>query len=75
MYLAVTAVIVGQGLVLGQPVLFAYAAAFFLVVAAFVHWYEEPTLSRRFGEQYDAYRRAVPAWWPRRRPWTQSVGP
>jgi protein-S-isoprenylcysteine O-methyltransferase Ste14 len=75
MYLAVTAVIVGQGLVLGQPVLFAYAAAFFLVVAAFVHWYEEPTLSRRFGEQYDAYRRAVPAWWPRRRAWTQSVGP
>jgi protein-S-isoprenylcysteine O-methyltransferase Ste14 len=37
--------------------------------AAFVRWYEEPTLTRRFGEDYEAYRRAVPAWWPRLRPW------
>jgi protein-S-isoprenylcysteine O-methyltransferase Ste14 len=64
MYLAVTATIVGQALVLGRPVLLAYAAAFGAAVAAFVHWYEEPTLRRRYGEQYEAYRRAVPAWWP-----------
>ena len=69
MYLAVGAIIVGQALALGQPVLLAYAAAFAVAVAAFVHWYEEPTLSRQFGEQYEAYRRAVPRWWPRRRPW------
>ena len=24
---------------------------------------------RRFGEQYETYRRAVPAWRPRRHPW------
>jgi protein-S-isoprenylcysteine O-methyltransferase Ste14 len=41
MYLAVGAIIVGQGLVLGQPVLFLSAAGFALAVAAFVHWYEE----------------------------------
>ena len=35
-------------------------------VASFVRLYEEPTLARRFGAEYDAYRRAVPAWWPRR---------
>ena len=29
-----------------------------------VYDYEEPTLSERFGAEYDAYRRAVPAWWP-----------
>ena len=69
MYLAVGAIIVGQALALGQPILLAYAAAFAVAVAAFVHWYEEPTLLRRFGEQYEAYRRAVPAWWPRRQPW------
>jgi protein-S-isoprenylcysteine O-methyltransferase Ste14 len=68
MYLAVAAVIVGQALLLGRPVLLLYAAAFGVVVFAFVHWYEEPTLSRRFGEQYEEYRRAVPGWWPRRRP-------
>jgi protein-S-isoprenylcysteine O-methyltransferase Ste14 len=72
MYLAVGAVIVGQGLVLGQPILFIYAVGFALAVAAFVHLYEEPTLSRQFGQQYETYRRAVPAWWPRRRPWMPS---
>ena len=35
----------------------------------FVRFYEEPTLRRRFGVQYEAYRRAVPGWWPRLRPW------
>ena len=72
MYVAVGATIIGQALVLGRPVLLAYAAVFWLVVAAFVHAYEEPTLTARYGEQYAAYRRAVPAWWPRRRPWTPA---
>jgi protein-S-isoprenylcysteine O-methyltransferase Ste14 len=69
MYLAVGATIVGQALLLGQPILLLYVLAFAGAVWAFVHWYEEPTLRRQFGEPYEAYRRAVPAWWPRRRPW------
>ncbi len=69
MYLAVVATIVGQALVLGQPALLLYAAAADAAMAAFVHGYEEPTLRRQFGAQYQAYQRAVPAWWPRRRPW------
>ena len=68
MYLAVVAAITGQALVLDQPVLLVYAGAVWAVVASFVRWYEEPTLSRQFGAQYDAYRRSVPAWWPRIRP-------
>ncbi len=64
MYVAVLAVIVGQALLLGRLGLLLYAAAVWLLVAAFVRWYEEPTLTRRFGEDYEAYRRAVPAWWP-----------
>ena len=70
MYVAVGATIVGQALLLGRPWLLAYAAAFWAVVAAFVHGYEEPTLSARYGQQYAEYRRAVPAWWPRIRPWS-----
>jgi protein-S-isoprenylcysteine O-methyltransferase Ste14 len=69
MYLAVAATIVGQALLLGQPILLLYAVAFAVAVVAFVHWYEEPTLRRQFGEEYEAYRRAVPGWWPRSRPW------
>jgi protein-S-isoprenylcysteine O-methyltransferase Ste14 len=67
MYLAVGATIVGQALVLGRPGLLLYALAFWAIVAAFVHFYEEPTLERQFGAEYEAYRRAVPAWLPRRR--------
>ncbi len=73
MYLALLAVVVGQALVLGQLVLLLYAAVAGVVVAAFVHWYEEPHLTRRFGAEYEAYRRAVPAWWPRLRPWKPSA--
>src|SRR5688500_6540384 len=72
MYLAVAAIIVGQALALGQPILLLYAAAFAVAVVAFVHWYEEPRLRRQFGEQYETYRRTVPAWWPRRDPWNPA---
>ena len=64
MYLAVVTTIVGQALVLAQPVLLAYAVAVGAAMAAFVHGYEEPTLARQFGAQYQAYRRAVRAWRP-----------
>jgi protein-S-isoprenylcysteine O-methyltransferase Ste14 len=66
MYLAVAAAVVGQALLLGQLILVAYAVSVFAAFVAFVRLYEEPTLTRSFGADYDAYRRAVPAWWPRR---------
>ena len=69
MYLAVGAIVVGQALLLGRAVLLAYGALFAVLVEAFVRWYEEPTLARRFGARYEAYRQAVPRWWPRTRPW------
>jgi protein-S-isoprenylcysteine O-methyltransferase Ste14 len=75
MYLAVLATIIGQALALGQPSLFLYAATVAAAVRAFVLLYEEPTLHQTFGAEYDAYRRAVPRWCPRRRPWTPSTAP
>jgi protein-S-isoprenylcysteine O-methyltransferase Ste14 len=65
MYLAVLAVIAGQAVVLGRPVLLGYAAGVAAAFAAFVRWYEQPALTRRYGAQYEAYRKAVPGWWPR----------
>jgi protein-S-isoprenylcysteine O-methyltransferase Ste14 len=70
MYLAVLSAIVGQSLLLGQPVLLFYGAGVAVAFVAFVRLYEEPTLAERYGEDYEAYRRAVPAWRPRLRPWT-----
>jgi protein-S-isoprenylcysteine O-methyltransferase Ste14 len=69
MYLAVLATIVGQALILGRLVLLPYAAVVAAAFVAFVHWYEEPTLAEQFGARYQAYRQAVPGWWPRRHPW------
>ena len=64
MYVAVVGAILGQALVLGQPVLALYAAVAGAGMAAFVRWYEEPALAQRYGDDYDAYRRTVPAWRP-----------
>jgi protein-S-isoprenylcysteine O-methyltransferase Ste14 len=72
MYLAVGAIIVGQALLLGQATLLIYALIFATAVAAFVLGYEEPTLASQFGEQYEIYRREVPRWIPRLRPWQQT---
>ncbi len=73
MYLAVLALVVGQALTLGRLELLLYAAALAVAFVAFVTWYEEPTLRRTFGDTYEAYRQAVPAWWPRLRPWDRTV--
>ena len=68
MYLAVLAVITGQAILLGRPVLLGYTAVVAAAFVAFVYGYEQPALARRYGAQYEAYRRAVPGWWPRLRP-------
>jgi protein-S-isoprenylcysteine O-methyltransferase Ste14 len=66
MYLAVLAAIVGQAVLLARPVLLAYALAVSAAFVAFVRWYEEPSLRRRYGDAYDLYRERVPGWLPRR---------
>jgi protein-S-isoprenylcysteine O-methyltransferase Ste14 len=66
-YLALIVTVVGEALVLGRPILLLEAALFAVAVVAFVRLYEEPTLLRQFGSEYEAYRRAVPGWWPRLR--------
>jgi protein-S-isoprenylcysteine O-methyltransferase Ste14 len=69
MYIAVVAIIAGQALMLERPELLWYAAFVALATGTFVHLYEEPTLHRQFGEEYDRYRKAVHAWVPRITPY------
>ena len=70
MYVAVLAVILGQALLFANARLLAYGAAFWLACHLFVVFYEEPTLRRSFGADYDAFRANVPRWIPRLRPWS-----
>jgi protein-S-isoprenylcysteine O-methyltransferase Ste14 len=72
MYLAVIATILGQAATLGRPELVVYAAVVWVIVASFVRFYEEPTLSRTYGDRYDAYRREVRGWLPRATPWRDA---
>jgi protein-S-isoprenylcysteine O-methyltransferase Ste14 len=65
MYLAVIALIVGQAIVLGTLGLLVYAGGVALTMHTFVVAYEEPTLRRAFGADYEAYCAAVPRWLPR----------
>jgi protein-S-isoprenylcysteine O-methyltransferase Ste14 len=66
MYVSYFKVIIGEALLLSRPVLFIYLVVFAAFVAGFVHWWEEPTMIKRYGAEYEAYRKQVPGWWPRR---------
>jgi protein-S-isoprenylcysteine O-methyltransferase Ste14 len=72
MYLAVAAIILGQALLFGSSWLLLYAVIFMGVVLAFVKLYEEPTLLKRYGDEYEQYRQNVRAWMPRAKPWRDS---
>ena len=71
MYLGFITGWIGLWIVFGQANLVAIVIAFAVVlgVALFVVLYEEPTLRRKFGAEYEEYCRNVPRWIPRLRPW------
>jgi protein-S-isoprenylcysteine O-methyltransferase Ste14 len=71
-YVAVLALLIGQALVLGRTPLFVYAAAVAVGFHAFVVLYEEPTLRRTFGTEFETYIRTVPRWIPRN-PWSRRA--
>ena len=45
--------------------IFIYTCLLLLITHLFVVLYEEPTLRRTFGAEYEAYRRRVRRWRPR----------
>ena len=69
MYVSVLAVVLGQALLLSDARLIAYGALFWLACHLYVIAYEEPTLTRTFGAEYEAFRANVPRWLPRVAPW------
>ncbi|CAN7569604.1 methyltransferase family protein [Mesorhizobium sp. LjNodule214] len=69
MYVAVLSIVLGQALLFSSWAVFAYGVVAAAAMVSFVKLYEEPTLARRYGAEYEAYRRAVPGWLPRLTPW------
>ena len=67
MYVGVAIAILGQAAIFHSLHVAEYALLMLLIAHVFVILYEEPTLSRQFGESYEEYRRSVPRWLPRLR--------
>lgn len=63
-YLAALLVVVGEAWLFLSLALFLYAGALAIGVHLLVVGYEEPTLRRRFGDEYETYRRHVRRWIP-----------
>ncbi|OGF25580.1 MAG: hypothetical protein A2V63_04365 [Candidatus Eisenbacteria bacterium RBG_19FT_COMBO_70_11] len=65
MYLGAALALCGAALFYRSIPLVGYAGLFLLASHGFVAWYEEPTLARVFGAEYEAYRARVGRWLPR----------
>jgi protein-S-isoprenylcysteine O-methyltransferase Ste14 len=72
MITGVVLVLLGDAALLGSVALFVWSATVLAVNAVYLPLVEERGLRRRFGDEYDAYRVAVPRWLPRLRPWEPS---
>jgi protein-S-isoprenylcysteine O-methyltransferase Ste14 len=64
MYVGAGFALAGAALFYESLPLLGYSVVFLLAAHLFVVWYEEPTLRRAFGHEYDAYCRQVRRWWP-----------
>ena len=73
MYVAVVAVIVGQSLMLGNLRVLGYGVLVWLGFHLFVMAYEEPTLRKKYGEEYETFCAHVPRWIPRLSPWHPGI--
>ncbi len=61
-----------EALLLGSWVIGIWGCAFVLINHVYFVLSEEPGLERRFGESYRVYKRNVPRWIPRVRPWSEE---
>jgi protein-S-isoprenylcysteine O-methyltransferase Ste14 len=66
MYVAVVSTILGQALIFRSARLCAYGLLVWTLFHLFVLLYEEPTLRKAFGAEYESFRGSVSRWIPRR---------
>ena len=71
MYVGMGLVLIGEALVFPNVtwLMLAMVVSLWALVSVFIIEYEEPTLRRMFGADYEAYFREVRRWIPRLRPW------
>ena len=65
-------ILMGESLATASRPLFYWFLIFVAINMTFIPLFEEPDLHRRFGADYDEYRRHVPRWIPRLKPWNSN---
>jgi protein-S-isoprenylcysteine O-methyltransferase Ste14 len=66
MYIGASLGLAGVAIFYGSPSLSIYTGAFLLAAHLFVVFYEEPTLRKSFGADYEAYCQRIRRWVPGR---------
>jgi len=69
MYVGVMTVLIGETTLFWNRGLVIEAVLVSLGFNIFIRFYEEPTLARRYPDEYPFYKRNVPRWLPRLTPW------
>ncbi len=65
-------ILLGEAALLGSPAILAWFVVAVVVNTVYFKLSEEPGLVKRFGPEYEEYRKHVPMWIPRIRPWRKG---
>jgi len=69
MYVGVATCLAAEAILFGSADVLVELVLALIGVHLFVCFYEEPTLMKRYGMEYDEFKRNVPRWLPRFTPW------
>jgi protein-S-isoprenylcysteine O-methyltransferase Ste14 len=69
MIASVIIILLGESIAFGSTWIFIWFLLFFGINHIYFINSEEPALKKRFGEGYIIYKKNVPRWIPRLRPW------
>ena len=64
--------LLAETLLLQSWPVFLWLVAFYILNSIYFPLFEEKSLGKRFGEDYLEYKKHVPRWIPRLKPWTQT---
>lgn len=73
MITGVFCILAGETMVFHSLNIAIWAVAFFLINTSFFIFYEEPSLLKRFGDDYTIYKKHVPRWIPRLTPYNPAA--
>lgn len=73
MILGVNTVLIGEAIAMRSWNILIWAGCFFIGNTIYFILSEEPGLKKRFGAEYEEYKRNVPRWIPRRKAWKPDI--